>query len=251
MKPLAAVLVFASVISSIATSSVQAEKLPGEVIEMKQRFSQEVGSVLVEEEREKALLQQVTRIFSSEQGTSFRASQYFLLADRNPNSQIVALIFFDEKTGESHIIGIHKTSTGNPNRVGFYETPVGVFKNTPAHMSYRALGTKNKKGWRGFGAKGSRVWDLGWQESRHPKGGPIHIRLLVHATDPDFGEPKLGTPDSKGCIRISAKLNRFLDYYGILDSAYEENVRGKHVLLRHREPAAFAGSFIVVVDSRG
>ncbi len=108
-------------------------------------------------------------------------------------------------------MGSDKSSTGNSARLGHYLTPIGVFRNVPSNMNYRALGTKNKRGWRGLGVKGSRVWDLGWQETIHPKGGKINIRLLVHATDPDEGERRLGRVDSKGCIRLTAKMNRFLD----------------------------------------
>ncbi len=71
----------------------------------------------------------------------------------------------------------------------------------------------------------------------------------MHATDPDFGEARLGRPDSKGCIRISAKLNRFLDYYSILDAEYEKSEKGKRIFLKDREPVAKRGSLVVVIDS--
>jgi len=117
-------------------------------------------------------------------------------------------------------------------------------------MSYRALGTKNSKGWRGLGAKGSRVWDFGWRDTPLKGGHIVQIRLLLHATDPDFGEPRLGKVDSKGCVRITAKLNRFLDSRGILDRKYELSHKAKYVLRRDRQPVQFAGSYILVGDSR-
>lgn len=182
-------------------------------------------------------------------GDAITSSQYFLLVDRNPEKQVVLLAFLDSVSREMVIVGASKTSTGNPKRRGFYETPVGVFKNAPANMSYRALGTKNDKGWRGLGAKGSRVWDLGWQTTVRQDGSPIEIRLLVHATDPNFGEPRLGKRDSKGCVRISATLNRFLDHYSILDALYEGNGKAQYVLPKNRESQGFGGSLVVVVDS--
>lgn len=48
------------------------------------------------------------------------------------------------------------------------------------------------------------------------------MRLQMHATDPHLLEPRLGTAQSKGCIRIPAALNDFIDRYGILDADYEQ-----------------------------
>lgn len=144
-----------------------------------------------------------------------------------------------------------KISSGNGKRKGFFITPTGVFKNSPDFIGYRALGTKNVKGWRGLGAKGSRVWDFGWQKTIK-NGREREIRFLVHATDPIFGEKRLGKIDSKGCIRISGKLNQFLDHYGLLDREYEaqkDNKRFSWVLNPKREPVLFAGQYLLVGDS--
>ena len=43
------------------------------------------------------------------------------------------------------------------------------------------------------------------------------MRLQMHATDPDHLEQRLGTAQSKGCIRIPASLNEFIDRHGVLD----------------------------------
>lgn len=183
------------------------------------------------------------------QSQRFDSPQFFLLVDRNHAVQRAFLAFFDAAGGKVTLIGAEKTSTGNPARRGFFETPTGIFENKPANMSYRALGTKNSKGWRGLGAKGSRVWDLGWQRTVKGRGEPMDIRMLVHATDPDQGEPRLGKVDSKGCIRIPARFNKFLDHYGVLDKEYEGSVKAKYVLPANREPIPFAGKFIVIIDS--
>lgn len=184
----------------------------------------------------------------------FAKSQFFIYVDRNPKKQLMALCFFDADSKQIIIIGTDKVSTGNPNRKGHFITPIGFFKNTTENFGYRALGTKNEKGWRGFGKKGSRVWDFGWQKVLNKKGEERHIRLLMHATDPDFGEPRLGQIDSKGCVRVSARINNFLDYFGILDKEYESQSNLKKVayLLRNdRILISFAGKYLVVGDSSG
>jgi hypothetical protein len=74
----------------------------------------------------------------------------------------------------------------------------------------------------------------------------------MHATDPDRLEQKLGTPHSKGCIRIPATLNAFIDHYGILDGDYEKAMaagRTFWVLSATREATPWSGRFLVVVDT--
>lgn len=185
----------------------------------------------------------------SESGIS--EDQYFLYVDRNPERQVIFVCFFDSKNKKIIEIGRDKTSTGNPYRRGaYFFTPTGIFRNTIEIPNYRALGTENEEGWRGLGKKGSRVWDFGWQESYkiiNKRKKFVSIRLLMHATDPDFGEKRLGEPDSKGCIRISGKLNEFLDHFGIIDKDYE---RHNHWLLKKdREPVFYQGEYLLVGDS--
>ena len=234
---------------SFFVNIAKANELPEDVIMIKEKLITTTNLIQISETYKQTLVHQMFGLTSVIKEELFESSQFFLLVDRNPNSQTISLAFFDANEKMVTILGTEKTSTGKPSRIGSYETPVGIFQNNPKNMSYRALGTKNSKGWRGFGIKGSRVWDLGWQKSKHPKGGDINIRMLVHATDPDFGEKRLGQQDSKGCVRLSAKLNRFLDYYGIIDAEYEKNPKGKYVLLKDRLPVNFAGSLIVVIDT--
>jgi hypothetical protein len=78
------------------------------------------------------------------------------------------------------------------------------------------------------------------------------MRLQLHSTDPELLEPRLGTIQSKGCIRISASLNRFIDRYGILDGEYERALANGEtfwVLSADREPTSWSGQFLVVVDT--
>lgn len=176
--------------------------------------------------------------------------QYFLYVDRNPEKQIIFVCFYDSKNKIIKEVGRDKVSTGNPKKgKDYFITPVGVFRNTVKNGSYRALGTKNKQGWRGLGKKGARAWDFGWQKGYKTINSRnyIFIRLLLHATDPDYGEQRLGKPDSKGCIRISGKLNEFLDKFGIIDRDYEKN---KHwVLRKDRRPVLYQGEYLIVGDS--
>lgn len=214
--------------------------------ELKSEFEKTVGGVVISKEYESALIQKISEALRN---APFDHPQYTLAVDRNPKVQIAALVFVDKTNGLVKIIGADRTSTGNPTRIGYFETPLGWFANVPANMNYRALGTKNSKGWRGLGAKGSRVWDLGWQATKTRKDEPYQIRLLVHATDPDFGESRLGRVESKGCVRISGRFNRLLDQYGVLDDAFERDKRGERVLLRNRLPVENAGRYLLVVET--
>jgi hypothetical protein len=47
-----------------------------------------------------------------------------------------------------------------------FETPLGVFDHVLSNRDFRAEGTQNDHGFRGFGSKGMRVYDMGSQEAR-------------------------------------------------------------------------------------
>jgi hypothetical protein len=161
--------------------------------------------------------------------------------------------------GDWRVIGGSRVSTGQKGRWDHYVTPRGVFHVTGAILGYRAEGTLNENGIRGLGAKGMRVWDFGWQVAMkgwtEVAGKPDRtpIRLMLHATDPDKLEQRIGRPASQGCIRLTATMNRFLDQHGILDAEYERaavnEIRFRALLLPGREPSSLAGNTLVVVDS--
>jgi len=180
-------------------------------------------------------------------------AQYLVLVDRNPFVQ-AAIIYWMSSDRAFHFIGASPVSTGKPGKFEHFVTPTGIFEHTVNHDDYRAKGTRNRFGIRGYGVKGMRVYDFGWQKAEKGwgGGGMGKLRLEMHATDPDFLEWKLGTPQSEGCIRIPATLNVFIDHYGILDGDYESAMKaGKtfSVISKDREATPWPGRFLVVVDS--
>jgi len=180
-------------------------------------------------------------------------AQYVLLVDRSPKVQ-AALVYWGDGEGTLHFIGASPASTGRPGSYEHFLTPLGVFEHSVAHLDFRAEGTRNEFGIRGYGVKGMRVFDFGWVmgERTWGDGGLSPMRLQVHATDPDVLEPRLGSAASSGCIRISAALNRLLDKYGVLDADYEAALaRGGQlwVLRKDRTPTPWSGRYLVVVES--
>jgi hypothetical protein len=179
--------------------------------------------------------------------------QYVLLIDRDARVQAGLLFWLDDR-GEPQFIGASPISTGRPVGYEHFDTPTGVFEHTLASPDFRAEGTRNEFGVCGYGAAGRRVFDFGWADAWRGWGarGFGTMRLQVHATDPQLLEPRLGQRESKGCIRIPATLNDFLDRYGILDADYERALReGQPLwLLRpDRTPTPWAGRYLVIVDT--
>jgi hypothetical protein len=186
----------------------------------------------------------------------FMRSQYILVLDRNPNVQAIFVYWLDAQAATDHLrfIGASPASTGKSGRRGSFITPLGVFAHTLDNKDFRAEGTLNKLGIRGYGRKGMRVFDFGWVQAERGwgSGGQYPMRFLLHATDPDFLEQYMGVAKSKGCIRIPATLNTFIDRYGLLDDDYEQALAsGKKiwVLRPDRTPTPWSGRYLVIVDS--
>lgn len=180
-------------------------------------------------------------------------SQYFVVVDRDPYVQAV-MIYWKSSEGEYRFIGAAPASTGKPGEYEHFETPTGVFEHSVANFDFRAEGTVNAFGIRGYGAKGMRVYDFGWVSAERGWGrsGQSAMRLQMHATDPDLLEPQLGLTHSKGCIRIPAAVDVFIDRYGILDADYERvRAEGKRVwvLRTDRVQTPWSGRYLVIVTS--
>jgi hypothetical protein len=186
-------------------------------------------------------------------GVEITTPQFVLLVDRSPRVQ-AALLYWGANGQGWDFVGATPVSTGLPGRFEHFTTPLGVHAHTLVNPDFRAEGTKNKLGFRGYGSKGMRIYDLGWVKA--PRGwgdGAMGVlRLQMHATDPDHGAPRLGTAQSEGCIRIPEKLNNFLDRRGVLDEDYEQALASGAslwVMRTDRIPTGSPGRYIVVVDS--
>ena len=131
--------------------------------------------------------------------------QLVVAVDRNRHRQELCILLA-RTNAPWQVIGGSKVSTGQAGRRGYFITPTGVFLHTDAIIDYRAEGTFNENRIRGLGLKGMRVWDFGWQSAikgwttGHEWG---EIRLLLHATDPDYLEPRL-VPESLTLWDIAA-----------------------------------------------
>jgi hypothetical protein len=222
-------------------------------LEIAALYAQEVGRRLDLPEAERRFYAEALTAELQASGRAALERQFVVLVDRSPKVQ-AAMIFLGSPEGGFEFIGASPASTGKPGGFEYFRTPTGVFDHTIDNPDFRALGTKNELGIRGYGVAGMRVFDFGWV--RAPKSwapGYGLLRLQLHATDPVRLEPGLGVRRSKGCIRIPATLDSFMDRYGVLDADYERALLdGRHlwVLRPDRAPTPWSGRYLVVVDSR-
>ncbi len=180
--------------------------------------------------------------------------EFVVLVDRSPAVQALMIWWGGDGT-PWRLTGAAAVSTGWPGRFEHFATPTGLFVHTLANPDFRAEGTKNDLGIRGYGRKGARVFDFGWVGGAKGWGdhGTGQLRLQLHATDPDLLEQRLGSAQSKGCIRTTASLNEFLDRHAILDGDYDRALaagRSFWVLRKDRAPTAWSGRLLLVVDSQ-
>jgi hypothetical protein len=180
-------------------------------------------------------------------------AQYMLMVDRSPQIQAV-LLFWLADDGHAELIGASPVSTGKEGGYEFFETPLGIFDHNTGNPDFRAEGTINRFGLKGYGEEGMRVYDFGWVTARKTWVAEMgKMRLQLHSTDLLRLEPRLGLIQSKGCIRIPASLNKLLDHYGVLDADYERAITEKKVLRildPGREPTPWSGRYMIIVDTR-
>ena len=100
-------------------------------------------------------------------GVRIDRPQFVVLVDRSPKVQAVMLLWGSAGT-VWRLVGAALVSTGLPGRYEYFATPLGVFDHSVNNPDYRAEGTKNQFGIRGYGRKGTRVYDFGW--ARAAKG---------------------------------------------------------------------------------
>ena len=180
-------------------------------------------------------------------------TQAFLLVDSSVQVQ-AAIVLVRREDGSWRWLGATAVSTGKVGSYDYFVTPPGVFAHSLENPDFRAEGTFNENHIRGYGLRGRRVFDFGWQDAERGwgKGGKSRMRLQMHATDPNVLESRLGRVASKGCIRIPATLNVFLDLHGVLDADYEAAEmagRALWVLKPDRTTIPWPGRYMVIVDS--
>jgi hypothetical protein len=258
---LAAMLIFAGVASVPAAAQSDPAVEVGveiEVLRLRQALGQEVRNLVAHDSVRDAQWIDLTRAEVEAAGMPILRPQLLVVVDRSTRVQQL-MVVLAVPSGEWKVIGGSRVSTGQRGRFDHYITPRGVFHITDAILGYRAEGTLNENGIRGLGAKGMRVWDFGWQVAKKGwtevagKPDSTPIRLMLHATDPDKLEQRIGRPASQGCIRVSATMNRFLDRHGVLDTDYERaavsDIRFRALLLPGRDPSPLSGNTLVVIDS--
>ena len=135
-------------------------------------------------------------------GFKIDRAQLVVVVDRNPDTQQMRILLARSE-GRWIDLGGSKVSTGQTGRRDYYITPTGVFMHTDAILDWRAEGTFNENHIRGLGVKGMRIWDFGWQNATKGwgTGETGDIRLLLHATDPDYPSGASVIPHQKGaCV---------------------------------------------------
>jgi hypothetical protein len=220
-------------------------------------FAQEVDRQLTVPEAEQQAYAALLAQTLAAQGLATASAQFVLLVDRSPQVQ-AAMLYWKPSSDAADLprfVGASPVSTGHPAGYEHFETPLGVFEHVMANPDFRAEGTLNELGIRGYGIKGRRVFDFGWQTAQRGWGarGSSVMRLQLHATDPQVLEPRLGSPQSKGCVRTSGGFNHFLDLHGILDADYEAPLAwgdNLWMLLPQRQATPWSGRYMVVVQTQ-
>ncbi|MDN7908608.1 hypothetical protein QZM18_31475 [Burkholderia diffusa] len=235
-------------------SAEAAKDATARAIDMRKRFTQEVKRRLNVPASEQRAYGDRLQHALADADLGDLAGEYVALVDRAPNVQALFIYFRATPSNAWLLIGASPVATGWPGQYDHFLTPLGVFHHSPDNMDFRAEGTTNDNGIRGYGMRDMRIYDFGWVDGERGwgKGGKSPMRFQMHATDPDRLEPLLGIRHSKGCVRIPASLNTFLDRHGILDDDYQARVEaGKSlwVLRRDRDITPIAGRYLVVIDS--
>ncbi|MEF9439353.1 hypothetical protein GJG85_23425 [Burkholderia sp. MS389] len=232
----------------------EAQNATTRALDMRKRFTQEVTRRLNVPANEQRAYGDRLQKALADADLGDLAGEYVVMVDRAPNVQALFIYFRATPANAWLMIGASPVGTGLPGQYDHFLTPLGVFHHSPDTMDFRAEGTTNENGIRGYGHRDMRIYDFGWVDGERGwgKGGVSPMRFQMHATDPDRLEALLGIRHSKGCVRIPASLNTFLDQHGLLDDDYQARVEaGKSlwVLRRDRDVTPIAGRYLVVIDS--
>ncbi|MCA3779342.1 MAG: hypothetical protein IOC39_33170 [Burkholderia sp.] len=235
-------------------SADEAKNATARAVDMRKRFTQEVTRRLnVPASEQRAYGERLQKALA-EADLGDLSGEYIAMVDRAPNVQALFIYFRATPANAWLMIGASPVGTGLPGKYDHFLTPLGVFHHSPDNMDFRAEGTTNENGIRGYGRRDMRIYDFGWVDGERGwgKGGVSPMRFQMHATDPDRLEALLGIRHSKGCVRIPASLNTFFDRHSLLDDDYQARVEaGKSlwVLRRDRDITPIAGRYLVVIDS--
>ncbi|KWH55605.1 hypothetical protein WT63_24940 [Burkholderia anthina] len=235
-------------------SAEEAQRATTRALDIRKRFMQEVTRRLNVPANEQRAYGERLQKALADADLGDLAGEYVVMVDRAPNVQALFIYFRATPANAWLMIGASPVGTGLPGQYDHFLTPLGVFHHSPDTMDFRAEGTTNENGIRGYGRRDMRIYDFGWVDGERGwgKGGVSPMRFQMHATDPDRLEALLGIRHSKGCVRIPASLNTFLDQHGLLDDDYQARVEaGKSlwVLRRDRDITPIAGRYLVVIDS--
>ncbi|MBN3831645.1 hypothetical protein [Burkholderia sp. Ac-20344] len=235
-------------------SAEEAKNATARAVDMRKRFTQEVARRLNVPASEQRAYGERLQQALADADLGDLAGEYVAMVDRAPNVQALFIYFRATPANAWLMIGASPVGTGLPGKYDHFLTPLGVFHHSPDNMDFRAEGTTNENGIRGYGSRDMRIYDFGWEDGERGwgKGGVSPMRFQMHATDPDRLEALLGIRHSKGCVRIPASLNLFFDRHGLLDDDYQARVEaGKSlwVLRRDRDITPIAGRYLVVIDS--
>ncbi|WP_175023405.1 MULTISPECIES: hypothetical protein [Burkholderia] len=235
-------------------SAEEAKNATARAVDMRKRFTQEVTRRLnVPASEQRAYGERLQKALA-DADLGDLAGEYVAMVDRAATVQALFIYFRATPANAWVMIGASPVGTGLPGKYDHFLTPLGVFHHSPDNMDFRAEGTTNENGIRGYGRRDMRIYDFGWVDGERGwgKGGVSPMRFQMHATDPDRLESLLGIRHSKGCVRIPASLNTFFDRHGLLDDDYQARVEaGKSlwVLRRDRDITPIAGRYLVVIDS--
>ncbi len=238
---------------SVRADPVSDQEVPALVEQWRARFAAEVDRrVAVPVEQQRRYIEQLQRVLD-EAGMTDRSARSWVVVDRSARVQLVFVVV-SLTPDQWHWLGASLVSTGRPGSFDHFETPLGIYPHSLDNPDFRAEGTFNEYHIRGYGLRGMRVFDFGWVPADRGwgAGGTSPMRLQMHATDPDRLEPRLGATASKGCIRIAASLNRFLDRHAVLDADYLRAMADGRVLWvmsAMEQPIPWPGRDLVVLDS--
>lgn len=199
----------------------------------------------------------------------FTYTQFVSLVDLS--KQILLLTIWDNEKKDFFKVGYDYISSGAMERevetkIGedhYVKTPEGLFKIKSGWRSDGKMLDDNST--KPYGEKGRFVFYFGKHESIRYNtfdrdGNKIkdkkkwvlikdHLQLAMHAHS---SENTLGTPQSHGCLRISADLNKFLDNNFVFFSHLLEEDEWVHPYDKKPDNPKnhkLAGKYILIIDS--